>query len=449
MHRAPWLVLIFALSVVVVVRPAGAAPRAIEDSTTIERWRLPNGLEVVARDVPRAAGVAVTLGYRAGTGYDPETTPGRAELLADLVYYGPAGGAPERTPEELRELRPLGWGLKVNHRHALLTEIVSHDQLPGVLQQAATRMQTGAPTDAALKSSLRRVTESMSRRWLSDPDLAPYFRVGELARGTTDERLLEGASGRGLSRLRPADVGTLLRKYYSPSNAVLSLAGDLSGWDLHALVNAAFADVPAGSPQPEPAPPAVRAAGRVSHLAGLGAPRAAVALIGPSVDDSLHASFYLAAMLLGSAFSEPYSRAGGSRSHFSYSLFDEPELVRLFPEVPATATELNAVDVEMEARLMDIQNQVADGSLMDRVRASMQWLLGGPMPPALVAQLGREPSGLGTLATNQAARVLWKGDAFWLRYLGVFLTSPYDHTYWIEPLMHHDRQARLLLLPAR
>lgn len=449
MHRAPWMVLLVALSVVVVVRSAGAEPRAIEDSTTIERWRLPNGLEVVARDVPNAAGVAVTLGYRAGTGYDPETAPGRAEMLADLVFYGPAGGVPERTPEELREIRPLGWGLKVNHRHALLTEIVTHDQLPGALQQAATRMQAGAPTDAALKASQRRVTEALTRRWLSDPDLAPYFRVGELARGTADERLVEGASGRGLVRLRPSDVGALLRRYYCPSNAVLSLAGDLSGWDLHALVNAAFADVPAGSPQSEPAPPALHAAGRVSHLAGPGSPRAAVALIGPSVDDSLHASFYLAAMLLGSAFSEPYTRGGGTRSHFSYSLFDEPELVRLFPEVPATATELTAVDAEMEARLVDIQNQVADGMMLARFRASVQWLLGGPMPPPLVEQLRREPAGLGTLSSNQAARVLWKGDAFWLRYLTVFLTSPYDHTYWIEPLMHLDRQVRLLLLPTR
>ncbi len=447
MLRADRLLPLTVLLLAALVRPSGAAPRLLEDSTSVERWRLANGLEVVARNVPGAAGIAVTVGYRAGSGYDDAAAPGRAELLADLVYYGPAGDTPERTPEELGDVRPLGWGLRVNHRLVLLTEIVSSAQLPGVLQEAATRMRPDAPSDAALRASLRRVGATLARRWFSDPDQVPYFRVGELAHGTTDAHLVDAASTKSLARLKPGDVAALRRRFYNPSNAVLSLAGDLSGWDLHALVDAAFGGLAAGAAQTEPAAPVVKADGRVSHVSGITAPRAAVALLGPSVDDSLHASFYLAATLVGAAFGEPYTRNGSTRSHFSYALYDEPELLRLFPEVPADAADLRAVDAEMEARLVDVQNQMADGMLLDRVRASLQWLLGGPMPRPLVERLGRDASGLGTLATNQASRVLWKGDAFWLRYLGVFLTAPYDHTFWIDPLMRTDHQARLLLLP--
>ena len=64
------------LLVLVCAAPAVGRTATLADSTDLQSWRLANGLEVRTRDIPRAGGVAITLGFRAGSGYDPASREG-------------------------------------------------------------------------------------------------------------------------------------------------------------------------------------------------------------------------------------------------------------------------------------------------------------------------------------------------------------------------------------
>jgi predicted Zn-dependent peptidase len=443
------LLLPAALMLAALAPAAGALPRAMDDSTSYDRWRLQNGLEVVTRHIPGAAGVAVTLGVRAGSAYDPPRWTGLAEVLADLSYYGPSAAAPARTPEDMVALRPRGWGLQTNHRLALLTEIVSADQVPGVLQQLATRLAPGVPDPAALAAATRRVSATAMRRYFTDPNLAAYYRVGELARGTSDEKIVMLASGKALAGLQPREAGEHLVRLYCPANAVLSLAGDLSGWDPHALVEAALGPLPPGKAQPEPRAPSIAAGERITALDGLSAPRGAVGVPAPSLDDSLHASFFLATAVIGASFNQAYSAMAPDRSHFSYSLYDDPELLRIFPEVSPQTREVEFLETEVSRRAGQFGEEVVNADLLDQIRRNMHWLLGGPLRRSLRERFASDPSGLGTLATTQATRVLWRGDEFWARYRQAFETLKHDHSYWLARLVRPGSTVRLLLVPPR
>ncbi|MBK7369815.1 MAG: insulinase family protein [Candidatus Eisenbacteria bacterium] len=132
--------LTFALPLLLLfARPAAAG--LLPDSTMFDGWKLANGLEVRARHVPGASGVAIVVAYRAGSSYEPPAREGMAQLLAELQFHAPAGDIPERSREEMASLRPLGWGVQVNERLATLTEIAAPDRFPGVLHQVATRMR--------------------------------------------------------------------------------------------------------------------------------------------------------------------------------------------------------------------------------------------------------------------------------------------------------------------
>lgn len=425
-----------------------AAPRELPDSTAADQWRLENGLEVVTRHVPGAAGVAVTLAFRAGTAFDPPKQAGLADLVADLAYYGPAPGIPARTPEEMPGLRPKGWGVQTSWRHAVFTEIVTPEQVPGVLQQAAARLQA-TPDAIALRESARRVTAAYARRHFADPELVAWYRLGEVARGVTDEQMVERASGRALAALKPRDVAAARARLLAPANGVLSLAGDLSAWDVRALVRAAFGDLPAGERLDPAGDPMLSGAGRVSPLAGLTASRAAVGLFAPSLDDTLHASFFLGAMLVGSAFNQQFATAPGGRSHFSYSLYEDPDVLRLFPEVAPEVRSLEAMDAVYETAIAAVREQVAGREILDDVRRNLEWFLGGPLRRDLLERLRREPGGLGTLASGAAIRSLWRGESFWERYRLRFMAAAEDHTYWLDRLGQPGRRARLLMVAPR
>src|SRR5262249_12584537 len=79
---------------------APGGPVTGSDSTVADSWRLENGLEVRTLHVPQAAGVSVTLAFRAGSGYDPPGREGLSDLLAELQFTTAAGDVPARTPAE-------------------------------------------------------------------------------------------------------------------------------------------------------------------------------------------------------------------------------------------------------------------------------------------------------------------------------------------------------------
>lgn len=399
-----------------------AAALDLPDSTSIDRWRLANGLEVRTRHVPGAVGVAVAASFRAGRGTDPAGREGQAEVLAQLFFTAPAGEHPARTLADLPALRPLGWGLQVDPRLATLTEIGSRAQLPGILHELGARMRGVTLDEPALKAARAIVRRQFGESRLQRPELAMHHRLREVAEGITDEQLL--AQGAALDKLTPREARAMLDKLYVPSNAALVLVGDLEGLEVQRMVESEFGAVPAGVASPEAPALTLTASSRLSTLAAVTKTTAGVGVFAPALEDSLHPAFYLGMMMFGAWCNDHWGKpAPPFTSRFQYAIFEEPELVRFYPPAaPGTASIQPLVD-EFNLRVELFAQVSTTRLIMDQFRGNVSWILGGPLTPSILRRAASEGGALGTLATTTAARALFKGDAFWDAYLERFVST--------------------------
>lgn len=430
------------------VRPAPAADMG--DSTAIDGWRLANGLEVRVRHVPGAAGVVLTTGYRSGLLDDPAGREGLSELLAELQFFAPAGDVPERTRAEMPSLRPLGWRAATSQRLTSLTEVATLPQFPGALRQVATRMAGVTVTPAALSAAREAVRREMGLRALGQPDQVLYWRVHALAAGVPDEALVAAASGRGLEGLKPADAARLLAQRFVPANACLALAGDFSNMNLRALVESEFGSIPGGAARPEAAGVALRGGERVSRLPGLGRPVGVLGIVAPALDDTLHPAFYLAGLMVGLQLRrDSGAPADPLTARFQFSAVEEPELLRLYPDLPAGDTEPAALAAALDYVTESLGRQAIKIEALDSVKRAFDWLLGGPLPNGLRLQAQQAPGMLTPLTTAMAARALHRGDDFWERYRKTFETTPIGPSVFFKWMLDPEHQARLVLTPKR
>jgi len=440
--------LALALLVSTLAGPAAAA-EVRSDSTVADAWRLANGLEVRTLHVPHAPGVSVTLAFRTGSGYDPAGREGLSELLAELQFTSAAGDVPERTREEMPSLRPLGWESRPGTRLVRFTEIATQGQLAGVLQQAARRLAGVDVTDADLKAALARVRRDVGSRLFGDPADALYWRVGLIARGSSDEQLLRSASLPGLEKLAVKDVGPLLRARFNASNAALALAGDLSGVDVRALVGSVFGPLPSGPVMPDTVRVRLRAGKRVTPWKDLGAPAGVVAVESPSLADTLHPAFYLGMLITGTGVTNSWGKPTGAvLTRFQYSLLDEPELVRFYPPVRADATDPDLIAGALHEQLQVVGGQMVDEVVLESARRSVGWLLGAEIPQGVMDHIKTDPGALGTISNGLATRALWRGDAYWAGYLRRFESLRIGHSYYYEWVADARHQTTLLLTPA-
>jgi hypothetical protein len=84
----------------------------------------------------------------------------------------------------------------------------------------------------------------------------------------------------------------------------------------------------------------------------------------------------------------------------------------------------------------------------DELRYNVLWLLGGPMPRHVLAQVRTDGPSLNNLCNNLAARELTGGEAFWTRYRQRFLNmSDPGLARWARFVCLPEHQVGLLFTP--
>jgi zinc protease len=240
------------LAVVLITALAPAArAEMLPDSTVREAWKLPNGLEVRTLHVPGAAGVSVTVAYRAGSAYEPAGLEGLSDLLAEVYFTAAAGDVPERTREEMPSLRPLAGNPAPARDSVRFTEIATPAQLPGVMLQLSHRMGGVRVDDAAVKRALASVRRDRGARYFGEPADGLYWRTAAIARGVSDEQLVRISSLTNLDRIGAKDLAPWLQRWYHAGNASIAIVGNLSGVDVHKVVTTLFGPLAGGTALPD------------------------------------------------------------------------------------------------------------------------------------------------------------------------------------------------------
>lgn len=218
----------------------------------VESLRLPNGLQVVLSRDHTAPIVAVNLWYHVGSANEREDRTGFAHLFEHMLFQGSANVEANEHFELVQRaggtLNGSTWLDRTNYYETL----PSH-QLALALWLEADRMGRMLPAMTQAKLDTQRDVVKNERRWSVDNQ--PY--------GTWWERLpaltfpsshpfhhsLIG-SMEHLSEASLEDVADFFRTYYTPDNAVLTIAGDFDRDDALRLVHSYFGGFPAGGNRP-------------------------------------------------------------------------------------------------------------------------------------------------------------------------------------------------------
>jgi zinc protease len=218
----------------------------------IETFRLDNGLFVSLSEDHTAPIVAVNLWYHVGSANERVGRTGFAHLFEHMLFQGSADVAANEHFELIQRaggtLNGSTWLDRTNY-----FETVPSHQLELVLWLEANRMGFLLPAMTQQKLDTQRDVVKNERRWSMDNQ--PY--------GTWWEKLpalcfppshpfhhsLIGSMD-DLSAASLEDVAQFFRTYYTPDNAVLSIAGDFEPRDARGLVEKHFGSIARGTGKP-------------------------------------------------------------------------------------------------------------------------------------------------------------------------------------------------------
>jgi len=218
----------------------------------IETFRLDNGLFVTLSEDHTAPIVAVNLWYHVGSANERTGRTGFAHLFEHMLFQGSASvGANEHFELVQRAggtLNGSTWLDRTNYY-----ETVPSNQLELALWLEANRMGYLLPAMTQQKLDTQRDVVQNERRWSMDnqPYGTWWERLPALCFPPTHpfhHSLIGSMSDLDAARLE--DIEQFFTTYYTPDNAVLSIAGDFDREEARRLVERHFGPIPRGGGKP-------------------------------------------------------------------------------------------------------------------------------------------------------------------------------------------------------
>jgi zinc protease len=226
-----------------------AVPPARALNIEVARFTLGNGMQVVVIPDRRAPVVTQMVWYKVGAADEPQGKAGIAHFLEHLMFKGtaqvPAG-------EFSRIVRRHGGedNAFTSQDFTAYYQRIAKDRLDLVMGLEADRMRNLQLTDQAVLPEREVIKEERRQRTDNDPanrlgeqlDAALYLAhpYGKPVIGWMSE----------MSQLNRDDAIAFYRQHYTPSNAVLVVAGDVNPSEVKALADKHFGVLP-NSAQPQ------------------------------------------------------------------------------------------------------------------------------------------------------------------------------------------------------
>lgn len=222
----------------------------------IKSFVLDNGLLVTLSEDHRAPIVAVNLWYHVGSANEPEGRTGFAHLFEHMLFQGSENVAANEHFELVQRaggtLNGSTWLERTNY-----FETVPSNHFALALWLEADRMGRLLPAMTQEKLDTQRAVVKNERRWSVDNQ--PYGTWWEKITALTFPKLhpfhhsLIG-SMEDLEKASLEDVALFFQTFYTPDNAVLSIAGDFDREEARDLIQKYFGPFKRGTGKP-PLPP--------------------------------------------------------------------------------------------------------------------------------------------------------------------------------------------------
>jgi zinc protease len=213
-----------------------------------EKYKLPNGLEVILHEDHSTPIVAVDTWYHVGSGDEQLGRTGFAHLFEHIMFMG-SQHVPTGVFDQMLEAAGADNNGSTTEDRTNYYETLPSNALALALWLDSDRMGFLLPTMDLAKVNLQRDVVKNERRQ----------RVDNVPYGRADETILAAlypsshpyswpviGSMADLSAASLTDVQNFFKTYYAPNNATLTIAGDFDPATVKKLVAQYFADIPRG-----------------------------------------------------------------------------------------------------------------------------------------------------------------------------------------------------------
>jgi zinc protease len=221
---------------------AVVAPRAATENADVTHFTLANGLEVVVIPDHRVPVVTHMVWYRVGSADEPPGKSGIAHFLEHLMFKGT-----EKNPDgKFSQVLATIGGQENAFTTADYTgfyQRVAREYLPLVMGFEADRMTGLVLTEANVKPELDVVLEEYNMRVANNPDARLREQVeAALFLNHPYGRPVIGWRSE-IEKLTRADALEFYRHFYTPNNAIVVVAGDVTADEVRALADETYGKV--------------------------------------------------------------------------------------------------------------------------------------------------------------------------------------------------------------
>ena len=219
-------------------------PLFVQADLNIQEITLKNGMRVLVKEDHRSPVVVSMIWYRTGSLDEVNGKTGVAHLLEHMMFKG----TKTTKPGEYSEIVAAAGGRENAFTGADYTayfQRLEKSKLPISMKMEADRMQNLVITEKEFKKEIQVVMEE--RRWRTDDK--PKAQVNELFNSLIFRAHPYGRPVVGwmndLENMTHEDAIEWYRMWYSPSNAILVIGGDVDAKEVFVEAKKYFSDIPA------------------------------------------------------------------------------------------------------------------------------------------------------------------------------------------------------------
>ena len=291
-------------ALILALAPAAAQQRRPDPQLKIEKYSLPNGLEVILSEDHRLPLVAVNLWYHVGPADERAGRTGFAHLFEHMMFQGSQHTGPKSHNRYLEAAGASDINGSTDFDRTNYYETLPSNQLELALWLESDRMgYLLGMLDRERLTNQRDVVRNERRQTTEN---APY--------GLVEEELFHElfpadhpyhadvmGSHEDIEAARLKDVRDFFRQYYTPNNCTMVIVGDIDPAQAKALVQKYFGSIPPGPAVPPitAAAPVITAEKRATVTDQVELPRVYMGWISPTAYQPGDAETSLLAELLG------------------------------------------------------------------------------------------------------------------------------------------------------
>lgn len=229
-----------AVLALVAAAPATAAEKGVFFPET---FTLANGMPVVVVTNRRVPVVTQMVWYKVGAADDPYGTSGIAHFLEHLMFKG----TDQIAPGAFSRIIARNGGRDnafTSYDYTAYHQNVARDRLELVMRMESDRMTNLRLTDAVVYPERDVILEERRQRVENDPSdrLDEQVRAVQFVHHPYGTPVIGWASE--MAGLTREDAETFYKKWYTPANAILVVAGDISAEELKPLAEKYYGSIP-------------------------------------------------------------------------------------------------------------------------------------------------------------------------------------------------------------